>query len=51
MRTRTSTGLTLLLVLMGILSACSATQSAPPRTAPAPGELTAVHIEVHEAPG
>ena len=51
MRTRTTAGLTLLAGLMGIVSACGATQSEPPRTAPAPGELTAVHIEVHEAPG
>ena len=51
MKTPTATGLTLLLVLMGIVSACGATQAAPPRTVPAAGELTAVHIEVHEAPG
>ena len=47
----TATRLTLLLVLMGIVSGCGTTQAAPPRAVPAPGELIAVHIEVHEAPG
>jgi hypothetical protein len=49
--TRTTTRLAMLLLLMGIVSACGATQSEPPRTAPAPGELDAVRVEVHEAPG
>jgi hypothetical protein len=51
MRTQTATGLMLLLALLGIASACGATQSEPPRTVPAAGELTTVRIEVHEAPG
>lgn len=47
----TATGLTLLLVLMGVISGCGTTQTAPPRAVPEPGELIAVHIQVHEAPG
>jgi len=47
----TATGLTLLLILMGVVSACATTQAAPPRTVPPAGELIAVQIEVHEAPG
>jgi hypothetical protein len=50
MRTR-ATGLMLLFALMGIVSACGVTQSEPPRTEPAAGELTATRIDVHEAPG
>ena len=49
--TRTTIRLAMLLVLAGTVSACGAAQSEPPRTVPAPGELDAVRVEVHEAPG
>lgn len=41
----------LVLVVVTIASACSGVESAPQRSAPAPGELTSVGVEVHEAPG
>ena len=51
MSTQAMMRLAMLLVLTGIVSACGAAESEPPRAAPAPGELDAVRIEVHEAPG
>jgi hypothetical protein len=49
--TRTMTHLAMLLSLMVILGACGSAQSESPRTDPAPGELDALRVEVHEAPG
>lgn len=51
MKKPTAIGLTLLLVLIGVVSACGTTQAEPPRIVPVSGELTALSIEVHEAPG
>lgn len=51
MRVSVAAGSVLFLVVVAMAGACGGVGSAPQRTAQAPGELTSVRVDVHEAPG